>query len=311
MPGHDHAHHGSAGGDAHGSARRDRAFALGAALNSLFIAIEIVFGLLANSVALLADAAHNAGDVLGLLLAWTASWLASRPPTRRRTYGWGRSSILAALANSVVLLVSVGAIAVEAVRRLLVEPAPVAEATVIWVAMAGVLVNGLSALLFMRGREGDLNVRATFLHLVGDAAVSFGVVLAAVAIGLTGWLWLDPLASLGIAAVILAGTWSVLRESTDLAMDAVPGRIEHDLVENHLRELPGVEEVHDLHIWALSTTETALTAHLVCRPASGAESLLARATAEVRERFGIGHATLQLETTSEAEACRLRPRHVI
>jgi cobalt-zinc-cadmium efflux system protein len=302
---HDHQH-----GYQHGPATYDRAFAIGTVLNAGFVAAEIVFGLAANSVVLLADAAHNLGDVLGLLMAWWAAWLTRRPPTPRRTYGWGRSSIMAALANSVVLLISVGAIAVEAIRRL-VQPEPVAELIVIWVATAGILVNGGTALLFMRGRAGDLNVRAAFLHMAGDAGVSAGVVLAGIAIGLTGWLWLDPVASLAIVVIIVATTWGVLRDSTDLAMDAVPGGIEHEAVEAYLRGLLGIVEVHDLHIWALSTTDTALTAHLVYAREDDSRGALPDIEAEIRRRFRIGHSTLQVETVADAEACRLRPEHVV
>jgi cobalt-zinc-cadmium efflux system protein len=283
---------------------------VGAGLNAAFVIAELISGLAANSVALVADAAHNAGDVLGLLLAWGAAWLARRPPTPRRTYGWGRSSIMAALINSAVLLVSVGAIAVEAARRLL-SPEPVAEATVVWVALIGVAINGFSAWLFMRGRESDLNIRAAFLHLAGDAAVSAGVVVAGLVIGLTGWFWLDPLASLAIAALILVGSWGVLRDSANLAMDAVPANLEHRVVGDYLRGVPGVAEVHDLHIWALSTTETALTAHLVCAADTGEGGLVARVAFAMRERFGIGHTTFQLETMDEAGACVLRPEDVV
>jgi len=243
------------------------------------------------------------------LMAWWAAWLTQRPPTPRRTYGWGRSSILAALANSVVLLVSVGAIAAEAVQRL-IEPEPVGELTVIWVAAAGILINGGTALMFMRGRANDLNIRAAFLHMAGDAGVSAGVVVAGILIGLTGWLWLDPVASLAIAAIILATTWGVLRDSTDLAMDAVPGGIEHAAVESYLCGLPGIVEVHDLHIWALSTTDTALTAHLVYAQEVG-RGALGAIEAEIRRRFRIGHSTLQVETMADAEACRLRPENVV
>jgi len=300
--GHDHGH-GSAGGG-HG-----RAFAIGTALNVGFVAAEVVFGLAANSMALLADAAHNLGDVLGLLLGWGAAWLTRRPPTRRRTYGWGRSSILAALMNATILLISVGAIGVEAVRRLIVQE-PVAEATVILIALAGIVVNGATALLFLRGRGKDLNIRAQFLHMATDAGVSLGVAVAGAAILLTGWQWLDPLVSLGIGAIIVVGTWDLMRQSVDLAMDAVPSGIEQGQVEDFLAAVPGVLEVHDLHIWGLSTTETALTAHLVCDEAS-AERTLHGLTTELRDRFGIGHATLQIESDADAEMCRLRPHDVI
>jgi cobalt-zinc-cadmium efflux system protein len=295
---HQHAHHG-----------HDRAFAIGTALNLGFVVAEIVFGVLANSMALLADAAHNFGDVLGLLLGWGAAWLARRPPTRRRTYGWGRSSILAALLNATILLIGVGAIGVEAVRRLQ-SPMPVKESTVILVAAAGIVVNGATALLFLRGRSHDINLRAQFVHMAADAAVSAGVVLAGLLILLTGWLWLDPLTSLAIGVIIVVTTWGLLRESIDLAMDAVPGDVAHDAVQDFLTSVPGVLEVHDLHIWGLSTTQTALTAHLVCADPS-AERTLHDVTTELRDRFGIGHATLQIETDADAELCRLRPHDVV
>jgi cobalt-zinc-cadmium efflux system protein len=295
---HQHAHHG-----------HDRAFAIGTALNLGFVVAEIVFGVLANSMALLADAAHNFGDVLGLLLGWGAAWLARRPPTRRRTYGWGRSSILAALLNATILLIGVGAIGVEAVRRLQ-SSMPVMESTVILVAAAGIVVNGATALLFLRGRDHDINLRAQFVHMAADAAVSAGVVLAGLLILLTGWVWLDPLTSLAIGVIIVVTTWGLLRESIDLAMDAVPGDVAHDAVQEFLTSVPGVLEVHDLHIWGLSTTQTALTAHLVCADPS-AERTLHDVTTELRDRFGIGHATLQIETDADAELCRLRPHDVV
>jgi cobalt-zinc-cadmium efflux system protein len=300
--GHHHHHH--------PPASHDTAFAVGAILNAGFVVAEVGFGLGVNSVALLADAAHNLGDVLGLLLAWGAAWLGRRPPSPRRTYGWGRSSILAALVNATVLLVGVGAITVEAIRRLF-QPEPVGEMTVVIVAATGVVVNGVTAWLFMRGREHDLNIRGAFLHMAGDAAVSVGVVVAALLIGLTGWLWLDPVASLLIAAMIVASTWSLLRDAVNLAMDAVPGGIEHDKVHAYLLTLPGVVEVHDLHIWGLSTTDTALTAHLVCAREQAGTALLDRAAAGLQRRFGIGHSTFQLEDDADAELCRLRPHDVV
>jgi cobalt-zinc-cadmium efflux system protein len=299
---HDHGHH-------HSHHGHDRAFAIGTALNLGFVVAEIAFGLLANSMALLADAAHNFGDVLGLLLGWGAAWLARRPPTRRRTYGWGRSSILAALLNATILLIGVGAIGVEAVHRLL-APEPVREGTVILVAAAGILINGATALLFLQGRGHDINVRAQFVHMAADAGVSAGVVLAGLLILLTGWMWLDPVASLAIGIVIVATTWGLLRESIDLAMDAVPGGVAQEAVQDYLASVPGVLEVHDLHIWGLSTTQTALTAHLVCVDPS-AERSLHDVTTELRDRFGIGHATLQIETDTDAELCRLRPHDVV
>jgi cobalt-zinc-cadmium efflux system protein len=287
----------------------DAAFAVGAAINLAFVIAEAGFGLAANSVALVADAAHNLGDVLALLLAWAAAWLTRRPPTARRTYGWGRSSILAALVNAAVLLIGVGAIGIEAIQRLL-APEPVASGIVMVVAAVGIVVNGGTALLFMRDREHDLNVRAQFQHLAGDALVSAAVVIAALAIRLTGLTWLDPVASLGVVVVIVAATWSTLRESLDLSLDAVPSRLRHEEVSGWLAALPGVSEVHDLHIWALSTTETALTAHLVCG-GDFAERSLDGLAAALHERFRIGHTTIQIESEMDAAVCRLRPAGIV
>lgn len=299
---HHHHDHGK-------SDRHDRAFALGTALNLAFVGAGVVFGLMANSMALLADAAHNFGDVLGLLLGWGAAWLGRLPPTQRRTYGWGRGSILAALLNATILLISVGAIGIEAIRRL-ASPQPVVELTVVLVAAAGIVVNGATALLFLRDRHHDLNLRAQFVHMAGDAGISAAVVAAGVLISFTGWQWLDPIVSLAIAVVIILGTWGLLRESVDLAMDAVPDAVSQDAVMDYLASAPGVREVHDLHIWGLSTTETALTAHLVCADRPG-ERRLHDLTNELRERFGIGHATLQVESDADAEMCRLRPHDVV
>ncbi len=308
--GHDHGHghaHGHAGHH-HAPASFGRAFAIGAAANTAFVALEVSYGLAANSVALLADAMHNLGDVLGLLIAWGAATLTRRAPTARRTYGWGRSSILAALGNAVVLLLGCGAIAVEALGRF-GTPAPVGAGSVMLVAAAGIAVNGGTALLFMRGRHGDLNVRGAFLHMAGDAAVSLGVVVSSALILWTGWLWLDPLTSLAIVALITWSTWGLLRQSVDLAMDAVPAGVDQAAVQAALEGLPGVMEVHDLHIWGLSTTRTALTAHLVLdRPDPG---LVTRACTMLRDRFGLDHSTLQVEEAGAAEACALRPAGVV
>ncbi|HEY3847842.1 MAG TPA: cation diffusion facilitator family transporter [Acetobacteraceae bacterium] len=301
---HGHGHHGPGA-----ATRRGRAFAFGAGINLAFVAVQVGFGLAANSMALLADAAHNFADVLALLAAWGAASLTSLPPTRRRTYGWGRSSILAALGNAMVLLIGVGAIGVEALRRLF-EPAQVATLTVMLVAAIGIVVNGGSALLFLRDREHDLNVRAQFLHLAADVLISAGVVAAAAAISVIGWLWLDPLASLAIVAVVVASTWGVLRQSVDLAMDAVPAGVSQEAVQDWLAALPGVTEVHDLHIWALSTTETALTAHLVYAGETS-DRRLHDLSDGLRRRFGIGHATLQIESSTDAALCRLRPNDVV
>jgi len=300
--GHGHHHH------AHGPASYDRAFAIGTALNLGFVLAEAAFGVIANSVALLADAGHNLSDVLALLLAWGAAWLTRRQPTSRHTYGFGSSSILASLINAMLLLVAVGAIAFEAVGRIF-RPEPVAEFMVIWVAAAGILVNGATAWMFMRGRERDINIRGAYLHMASDAAVSAGVVVAAIAIWATGWYWLDPLASLAISVVIVLGSLDLLKESTRLAMAAVPGGVDRVGVERYLAGLAGVSAVHDLHIWAISTTETALTAHLV-RPAMGPDDEFLRGVAaELRARFGIGHCTIQVE--HDGADCHLAPTDVI
>ena len=301
---HDHPHD-----HAHPPPRFGTAFAVGAALNFSLVAAQVVAGFAAHSMALLADAAHNAGDALGLLLAWVAFVLARRQPTARRTYGWGRSSIFAALANATGLLISVGAIAAEAVQRLL-EPVPVTGTLVIWVAAAGILVNGLTAVLFSRGHE-DLNIRAAFLHMAGDAAISAGVMLAAIIILLTGRLWIDPVVSLAIAGLITVSTWGLLRDAMNLAMDGVPARIAQDQVAAWLRSLPGVVEVHDLHIWGLSTTEAALTAHLVRDGEADDQALIRDACHGLGEKFRIFHATVQVETVDLAQSCRLRPAEVV
>ena len=315
MDGHEHHHHGHGNGHGHrghhhhAPSRLDRAFAIGAAVNLAFVVGEFGFGVAANSIALIADAAHNLGDVFGLLLAWGAAFMGRWPPTARRTYGWGRGTILAALANAAVLLIGVGAIGIEALHRLF-APEPVQTGLVMAVAASGILVNGGSALLFLRDRGHDLNIRAQFAHLAGDAAISAGVVLAAFAIRLTGYVWLDPVASLCVAALIAVGTWSILRESLGLALDAVPETVRQDDVAAFLASVPGVVEVHDLHIWGISTTETALTAHLVF--AGEAEDRRPHAlSAELKQRFGIGHATVQIESDADAALCRLRPNDVV
>lgn len=291
--------------DEHQHTPRDygRAFAIGVALNVLFVVIEAGYGFWAGSLALLADAGHNLSDVLGLLMAWAGFALAKIAPSRRRTYGWRGSTILAALFNGLVLLVAVGGIAWEALRRFF-EPADVAAPVVIVVAGIGVVINTITALLFMKGRREDLNLRGAFLHMAADALLSLGVVIAGIAIAWTGWQWIDPATSLAIAAVILVGTWGLLRESVNLAIQAVPERIELEEVEAYLRQLPGVEEIHDLHVWAMSTTEVALTAHLV-RPQVEAEDWLLRQIAgELQERFKIGHVTIQIERDAARADCR-------
>ncbi len=307
---HDHEHsHGNAG-HSHAPVNFGRAFAIGTALNLGFVVVQVVFGLFAHSLALLADAGHNLGDVLGLLLAWWASHLVKTRPTERRTYGLGRSSILAALANAIFLLVAIGGITWEAIRRF-GDPTPVAGGTVIWVAALGIAINTATALLFMSGRKGDLNVKGAFMHMAADAAVSAGVVVAGFAILYTGWHWLDPVTSLAINAIIVWGTWGLLRDSTNLALDAVPSGIDTAKVRRYLEDLPSVVAVHDLHIWGLSTTQTALTVHLVKPDASIDDGMLERICGELRERFGIAHATIQLERGDAAHPCQLAPDLVV
>jgi cobalt-zinc-cadmium efflux system protein len=292
--GHSHAH-----GHHHHHAPADfgRAFAIGIALNGAYVIGEAVYGFYANSLALLADAGHNAGDVVSLALAWLAATLARRAPSTRFTYGLASSTILAALANAVLLALVTGAIAWEAVLRLM-QPQPAAGALMMAVAAVGIVVNGVTAMMFASGRKRDLNVRSAFLHMASDALVALGVVVAGGVILVTGWLWLDPAVSLLIGAVIVWGTWSLLREALALALGGVPAGVDRGGVARYLAELPGVSEVHDLHIWGMSTTETALTAHLVRPGAALDDALLAEACAELKRRFSIHHATLQIESGS-------------
>jgi cobalt-zinc-cadmium efflux system protein len=298
---HDHDHHGH-----HHAlpATFDRAFALGVGLNLAFVLAELLFGVRAHSLALISDAGHNLSDVLGLSLAWAGSLLARRGPTPRRTYGMRRFSILAAIGNAGFLLVAVGAITVEAIARLY-HPEPVASGEVMVVAAIGIVINTGTALAFMRGRHGDLNIRAAFLHMLADAGASAGVVVAGLLIALTDWFWLDPAVSLLLVALIIWSSWGLARDSLDLALDAVPPGIDPDQVTDVLRQLDGVMEVHDLHIWGMSTTDVALTAHLI-RPCHGGEdALLATATRLLRDRFGIAHATLQVEQGLAIHPCDL------
>ena len=286
---HDHAAH----GHTHAPADFGRAFLIGIGLNTVFVVAEVIYGTLAKSLALVADAGHNASDVLGLLLAWGAYLAARRRPSSRHTYGLRRSSILASLTNAVLLLVALGAIAWEAIQRFS-QPAPVVGGTVIWVALLGIAINGITAYLFASGRKGDLNLRGAFQHMFADALVSAGVVVAGVVILFTGWNWLDPLVSLVLAAVILYGTWGLLRESLDLALDAVPESVDLNEVRSFLTTQPGVTGVHDLHVWGMSTTETALTVHLVV-PDGLPDDRLQHLRHELHHQFGVEHATVQIE----------------
>jgi cobalt-zinc-cadmium efflux system protein len=302
---HDHAH-----GHEHAADRVGRAFALGIALNLAYVAVEAGIGLWQGSLALLADAGHNLSDVLGLALAWGAASLGRVRPSQQFTYGLRSTTIWAALANAALLILACGAIALEAIRRFS-APAPVEGGIVAAVAAVGIVVNAGTAWLFMRDRERDLNVKGAYLHMVADAAVSLGVVVSGLVILRTGWQWLDPAVSLAIVAAILFGTWGLLKESLRLALHAVPRGIDAEAVRASLAALPGVREVHDLHIWSMSTTETALTAHLVMPGGHPGDLFLADAAHALEERHGIAHATLQIEVGDEDTPCRLAPDHVV
>jgi cobalt-zinc-cadmium efflux system protein len=302
---HDHDHgHGHGHHHHHGPGDNLRAFAISVALNAGFVVVEFIYGFIANSTALMADAGHNLSDVLGLLLAWGATVLAKSKPDSRYTYGLRSSSILAALANALLLMVACGAIAWEAVLRFAHPPA-VAGLTVSVVAGVGVLVNGFSAWLFMAGRKHDINVRGAYLHMAADAAISLGVVVSGLVVMWTGWTWLDPAASLAIVVVIVIGTWSLLRESTQLVLAAVPANIDALKVQSFLSQRPGVSEVHDLHIWAMSTTEAALTAHIVMPGGYPGDAAIDELVDELRHDFGIHHCTLQVEEGTTDHGCAL------
>jgi len=297
----DHAHpHGH--GHAHSHAPKDfgSAFAIGVALNTAFVVVEAVAGYLYDSMALIADAGHNLSDVLALLLAWAASEAAKRPPQGRFTYGFKSSTILAAIANALLLAIAIGAILIETAHRFF-EPSEPQGSVMAIVAGIGVAINTLTALLFMRGQE-DLNIKGAYLHMAADALVSLGVVVAGLAILFTGFWWLDPVTSLLILAVIGWGTWGLARDSVKLGLNAAPASIDVEEVRTHLFALDGVEAVHDLHVWPMSTTETALTAHLVMPRQQGSDSFLREAARSLRDRFGIGHSTIQVEC-DESAAC--------
>lgn len=306
MSGNHHHHHHDHSHDAHAS--RGPAFALAVTLNLIFVAVEVAAGLIGGSMALIADAGHNLSDVLSLVLAWGASALAARPPSARFTYGFKSSSILAAIANAALLWVALGAILVETIRRFS-DPAPIAGGTMVVVAAVGILVNGASALLFAKGSKNDLNLRAAFQHLLADAAVSAGVVVAGIAILYTGLRWIDPVTSLVITLIIAWGSWGLLRDAMKMGLLGVPEGIDGGAVRTFLAGQPGVTAVHDLHIWPMSTTETALTAHLVMPAGHPGDAFLRHLAHELEHDFRIGHATIQVEC--EQAACALESDHVI
>jgi cobalt-zinc-cadmium efflux system protein len=288
----------------------ERAFAIGIALNLVYVGGEAVAGVVSGSLALLADAGHNFGDALGLGLAWGAALLSRREPSGRFTYGLRSTSILAALLNAVILLVVTGGIAWEAILRL-GAPIPTASAVMIWVGAIGIVVNGATASLFASGRDRDLNLKSAFAHMAADALVTAGVVVAGAAIGITGWLWLDPAVSLVISAVIVIGSWGLLKSAIRLALDAVPEGLDADAVRAHLAALPGVTALHDLHIWGMSTTETAMTCHLMMPGGHPGDAVLNAMTHELHDRFGIAHATIQIELADSDQICVLTPEHVV
>jgi len=300
---HDHEHDHGGHGHSHAPKSFGKAFAIGTALNLGFVIIEAGYGIAAGSMALLADAGHNLSDVLGLLIAWGAATLGRRTPKGRYTYGFRSSSILAAFLNALLLLVAIVVIAVEAIRRFS-EPAPVAGGTVMIVAAVGIVINTATALLFMSGRKGDLNIKGAFLHMAADAAVSAGVVVAGFFIVKTGLSWIDPVTSLVIVAVIAIGTWGLLRDSVNMSLQAAPPGINPVEIGSFLRAQEGVQEIHDLHVWPMSTTETALTVHLLVPGGYPGDAYTARVAAALKEKFGIDHATIQIET-DPATPCEL------
>lgn len=306
---HDHGHNHAPGGHPHAPASFGTAFAIGIALNTAFVVAEALFGYLGNSVALIADAGHNLSDVLGLVVAWLADHLSKRAPSARFSYGLRGSSILAALFNAIFLLVAVGAIGWEALLRLF-NPEPVASTIVIIVAAIGIVINGVTAWLFASGRHSDLNIRGAYLHMASDALVSAGVVAAGLVIAATGWMWLDPLTSLVVSALIVIGTWGLLRDSVAMSLDATPPGIDPDAVRRLLESRPGVTEMHDLHIWSMSTKEIALTCHLVIPGGRPDDDFLRDLAHDLKHDFGIGHPTVQIETDAEV-TCPLAPAHVV
>ncbi len=303
---HTHHHHSHHSHNHHTPTNYDRAFAVGLLLNISFVVVEFGLGILAHSIALIADSGHNLSDVLGLSLAWVASILARRQPSARYTYGWRKSSILAAFLNAIFLLLTTGAIVWESIQRL-IQPGEVNGAIVIGVAMVGIAINTGTALMFLSGRKGDMNIRAAFQHMAADAMVSLGVVLAGIVILFTHWLWLDPLLSLIISGLIIVSTWGLLQDSFHLAMDGVPTTIDERAVRTYLAECAGVSQVHDLHIWSLSTVDTALTAHLVMPSGHPGDEFLAKLSHELGDYFGIHHATLQIEVGDSDHPCLLAP----
>ncbi len=313
---HHHSHAHSSGHHHHHShapanpANYNRAFAIGIVLNLIFVFIEAIYGFLSHSLALVADAGHNLSDVIGLAVAWVAFWLSAKKPTTHFTYGLKRSSILSALFNSIFLLVAIGAIILEAVKRFW-SPDPVQSGTMIAVASVGIVINTATALLFMKDSKHDLNIKGAYLHMAADAAISLGVVIAGIAIYYTNWNWIDPTVSIAICIIIVIGTWGLLKDSVKLSMDAVPESIDPIEVRTYLEKIEGIKEVHDLHIWAISTTETALSVHLVVPKPQQSDKLLEKISKDLKEQFKINHPTIQFESGEEGFNCELKPQDVV
>lgn len=306
---HDHTHH-HGHEHSHTPANFGKAFLTGILLNTGFIIGEIVYGLKANSLALLADSGHNAGDVLGLVMAWAAVFVSKRKPTSRFTYGLHSSSILAALANAILLLVATGGIIWEAIQRLQ-HPTEVTGYTVMAVAAIGIVINGFTAWLFVKGSAEDLNIRGAYLHMLGDAVISLGVVITGAIILKMQWLWLDPAVSIIVALTIIFGTWGLLRDSLNLSLQAVPAHIDPAKVREFLTQLKGVKEIHDLHIWGMSTNQAVMSVHLVMPDGHPGDKAIREIAHEMQEYFRIGHSTIQIEVADESAECPLAPDHVI
>ncbi len=298
---HDHSHK---------SKNHSLAFIIGILLNVAFVVIEIWFGYSSHSLALVSDAVHNLTDVFGLLISWAGIWFAMRQPSGKHTYGYGRGSILTSLFNAILIFVAAGGIFVEALHRIN-APQTIMGSTVMWVAISGIVINGVTALLFMRDRKSDINIRGAFVHMAVDAGVSFGVVIAGLLITLTGFVWIDPVISIVIAGVIILTTWSLMRESLNLSLDAVPESIDQNEVKKYLLDVSGVVAVHDLHIWAISTKETGLTAHLIYGDTTVTDEILMKTADDLREKFHIGHTTLQTEKDRTGRYCKLEPDTIV
>ncbi len=293
----------------HSGDNYNKAFAFGITLNLIYIVVEFIYGLLVNSLALIADAGHNLSDVLGLVLAWVASYLVRKSPTQKYTYGLKKSSILAAFLNALILLVAIGAIIWEAIGRF-AKPEIIEGQTIMIVAGIGVIINAVTALLFFSGRKHDLNIKGAFLHMAADAAISFGVVIVGLLLTITNYYWLDPVVSIVIGIIIFFGTWDLLKDSLSLALDAIPKNVDRLAVENYLLSLPEVESIHDLHIWAMSTTENSLTVHITVNDLSVNDDLIKKISKKLEEDFNISHVTIQMEKSYTDECKQKSDKHI-